>query len=393
MTKSFRIFISTGEVSGDLQGSLLMRALEATALQRGWSLAIDALGGPRMAAAGAQLLANTASLGAIGFFESLPYVRRALSIQQQVRRYLQSTPPDLTVLIDYPGVNVPLSRDLKRLNSGPAIYYIAPQEWAWSIGKGTTRQIVDNTDLILSIFPQEAEYYQSHGATVTWVGHPFIDALAEIPSRNAARQSLGIPPSQKAIALIPASRQQELRYIWPVLATAAQQIQTHCPEAHFWIPVALETFRTTFQDTIERLGLNATLTDQSQLTLAAADLALGKSGTANLEAALLNVPQVAIYCIHPVNGWLYRNLLRFKVPYISPVNLVQQACIVPELLQEQATPEAISHLALELLEPSPQRLQILNQYRQLRNSLGTPGVFQRAAEAILNRLSERAYHD
>jgi lipid-A-disaccharide synthase len=393
MTESFRIFISTGEVSGDLQGSLLIRTLKATALQREWSLTIDALGGPRMEAAGAQLLANTASLGAIGFFESLPYVRRALQIQKQVRRYLQSTPPDLTVLIDYPGVNVPLSRDLKRLNSGPVIYYIAPQEWAWAFGKGTTRQIVDNTDRILSIFPQEAEYYAARGATVTWVGHPFIDTLSEIPDRAEARQRLGIPLGQKAIALMPASRQQELQYIWPVLAAAAQQIQAQCPDAHFWIPVALETFRTTFQDTIQHLGLNATLTDRSQMTLAAADLVLGKSGTANLEAALLNVPQVVAYCIHPVNGWLYRNLLQFKVPHISPVNLVQQARIVPELLQEQATPEAISKLALELLHPSPQRLQMLEQYQQLRHSLGSPGVVQRAAEAILTHLSEKAYRD
>jgi lipid-A-disaccharide synthase len=393
MTESFRIFISTGEVSGDLQGSFLIRTLKATALQRGWSLTIDAVGGPRMEAAGAQLLANTASLGAIGFFESLPYARRALKIQKQVRRYLQSTPPDLTVLIDYPGVNVPLSRDLKRLNSGPVIYYIAPQEWAWSFGRGTTRQIVDNTDRILSIFPQEAEYYASHGAAVTWVGHPFIDTLLEIPDRAEARQRLGIPLEQKAIALMPASRQQELQYIWPVLAAAAQQIQAQCPDVHFWIPVALESFRATFKETIQGLGLNATLTDRSQMTLAAADLVLGKSGTANLEAALLNVPQVVAYCIHPVNGWLYRNLLQFKVSHISPVNLVQQARIVPELLQEQATPEAISKLALELLHPSPQRLQMLEQYQQLRHSLGSPGVVQRAAEAILTHLSEKAYRD
>jgi lipid-A-disaccharide synthase len=385
--------MSTGEVSGDLQGGLLIHALQSAALQQEWSLTIDALGGPRMEAAGARLLANTASLGAIGFFESLPYVHRALKIQKQVRRYLQSTPPDLTVLIDYPGVNVPLSRDLKRLNSGPIIYYIAPQEWAWSFGKGTTRQIVDNTDHILSIFPQEAEYYASHGAAVTWVGHPFIDTLSEIPNRAEARHRLGIPPEQKAIALMPASRQQELQYIWPVLAAAAQQIQVQCPDAYFWIPVALESFRATLEDTIQRLGLKATLTDQSQLTLAAADLVLGKSGTANLEAALLNVPQVVAYCVHPVNGWLYRNLLRFEVPHISPVNLVQQARIVPELLQEQATPGALSRLALELLQPSPQKLQMLEQYQQLRNSLGPPGVVRRATEAILNHLTEKAYRD
>ncbi|WP_404788256.1 lipid-A-disaccharide synthase [Altericista sp. CCNU0014] len=388
MTDRFRLLIATGEVSGDLQGSLLVRALHAAASERDWHLEIDALGGPRMQQSGVTLLADTTRLSAIGSIESLPFIKSALTIQQQLKQHLIGRPPDLTVLIDYPGFNVPLARYLKRHCGCPIVYYIAPQEWVWAFGKGTTRQIANSTDEILAIFSQEAQYYADHGASATWIGHPFVDTLTQLPTRDRARDRLGIPPQQKAIALLPASRSQELRYILPVLAEAAQQIQARVPEVRFWIPVALPHFRESIQAVVDRFELKASLTEDPHLVLAAADLSIGKSGTANLEAALLNVPQIAVYRIHPFNGWLYRKLLRFQVPYISPVNLVQNATVVPELLQEAVTPQAITRLALELLQPSLARMQMLQQYQQLRTQLGPPGAIQRAATAILNRLAK-----
>jgi lipid-A-disaccharide synthase len=386
MTKTFRLLISTGEVSGDLQGSLLIQALHTAASKRGWCLKIDALGGPRMQKSGATLLADTTSLGAIGLIESLPYIKSVLTLQRQLKQHLKISPPDLTLLIDYPGSNVPLAKYLKQRYCCPIIYYIAPQEYVWAFSKGTTRKIVDFTDQILAIFPQEAKYYTEHGAAVEWIGHPLVDAMAQLPTRTQAREQLGIPAQQKAIALLPASRTQELRYILPVLAEAAQHIQTQLSDAHFWIPVALPQFREPIQAAISQFRLRATLSDHPQLVLAAADLSIGKSGTANLEAALLDIPQIVTYRIRPFNGWLYRNLLRFQVPYISPVNLVQNAAVVPELVQEAATPQAITQLALELLQPSTARTQMLQQYQQLRTNLGTPGAVARGAEIILNHL-------
>ncbi len=387
MIKTFRLLISTGEVSGDLQGSLLIQALHTAASKRGWCLKIDALGGPRMQKNGATLLADTTSLGAIGLIESLPYIKSVLTLQQQLKQHLKTSPPDLTLLIDYPGSNVPLAKYLKQRYCCPIIYYIAPQEYVWAFSKGTTRKIVDFTDQILAIFPQEAKYYAEHGASVEWIGHPLVDAMAQLPTRAQAREQLGIPAQQKAIALLPASRTQELRYILPVLAEAAQHIQTQVPDAHFWIPVALPQFRAPIQAAIAQFGLRAaTLSDHPQLVLAAADLCIGKSGTANLEAALLDIPQIVTYRIHPFNGWLYRKLLRFQVPYISPVNLVQNAAVVPELLQEAVTPQAITQLALELLQPSTARIQMLQKYQQLRNNLGPRGAVERGAEIILNHL-------
>lgn len=385
----YRLLISAGEVSGDLQGSLLIRALHQEASQRGWSLEIMALGGTQMAAAGATLLENTTPLSAMGVLESLPYVRATLALQSRLRKYLKTAPPDLSVLIDYPGANLPLAAYLKRTYPHtPLLYYIAPQEWVWAFGSGTTKKIVQHTDHILAIFPQEAAYYRTHGATVTWVGHPFLDALTHWPSRTVARQRLGIPPAQQAIALMPASRQQEMKQIWPILAQAAQLIQQQSPTVHFWIPVARAEFRPFLEALLQQHQLNATLTDDPKLTLAAADLTLGKSGTVNLEAALLEVPQIVVYRVQALTGWLYRRLLGFRVPFISPVNLVAGREVVPELLQEEATPEAIAALALDLLQPSKARSQMLEQYRKLRLDLGEPGVLQRTAALILDSLGQ-----
>ncbi len=385
-----RIFISTGEVSGDLQGSLLIQALNQLAQERGMPLAIDALGGDRMAAAGANLLANTSELGAIGLFEALPYVGATLKIQRRVRQYLKQKPPDLSLLIDYVGANLPLAGYLKQQGLGPVIYYIAPHEWVWALGQGTTRKLVERIDHILAIFPGEADYYRQHGARVTWVGHPFLDTLAAVPDRATARQRLGVSPDQLLIALLPASRQQELRHILPAIAAAARLIQTELPAAQFCLPIALPSFRQPLLDAIADYGLTATPTDQPQLALAAADLAIGKSGTANLEAALLNVPQVVVYRVHPWSGWLYKTILQFKVPYISPVNLVQQQAVVPELLQQAATPQAIAAQALNLLQHPEAREAMLNQYQALRDTLGQPGVIRQAAQLILNHLAGRS---
>lgn len=386
MTPHFHLLISTGEISGDLQGSLLIEALHQAAVARDWTLHITALGGQRMAAAGATLLETTSHIGAIGLLESLPYIRSTLAIQRKLRSYLEAAPPDLTILIDYPGANVPLAGYLKQTYPNcPIVYYIAPQEWAWAFSQGITRKIVERTDQILAIFAQEAEYYAARGATVTWVGHPFIDTLAGGLSWADARDRLKIPLQQKAIALLPASRQQELEQIWPTLATAAQQIQQQIPTAHFWIPVAQAAFRPFLSALIAQTGINASLLDDAQLALRAADLIIGKSGTVNLEAALLDVPQIVVYRVHPVSGWLYRKLLKFKVPFISPVNLIAKRAIVPELLQEMATPAAIAQNAVALLASQTRRDQMRSDYRALK--LGEPGVLSRAANLILDSLS------
>lgn len=401
-----KIFISTGEVSGDLQGSLLVEALYRQAQLQDLNLEIVALGGDRMAAAGATLLGNTTKIGSVGIIESLSFIFPTLKIQQKAKEYLHQESPNIVVLIDYMGPNLTIGSYIRKtwLNL-PIVWYIAPQEWVWSLGKDKTDKIVSLTDKLLAIFPEEANYFRQRGAEVTWVGHPIIDRVKTAPTREEARSNLGIAPNTLAIALFPASRQQEVKYLMPIMFRAAQIIQAKLPHVHFLIPLSLETYRYPIQQAIKKYQIQATIYPAPQQNiaknsqeiqesnnleiLAGSDLAIAKSGTVNLEIALLNIPQVVIYKVHPITIWIARNILKFSIPFMSPTNLVTMKSIVPELFQESATPENIVSEVLELLLNSQRRSKTLADYQEMRQSLGAEGVCDRAAQAILNLVLTR----
>jgi lipid-A-disaccharide synthase len=388
-----RLLISTGEVSGDLQGGLLVAALRKEADRRQLPLEISALGGERMRQAGAALLANTTPMGSIGLWEALPLVVPTLRVQRRVGRWLKHTPPDAVVLIDYMGANVGLGLKVKRrLPHVPIFYYIAPQEWAFRVGEGSSTRLIGFTDRILAIFPEEARFYGARGARVTWVGHPLLDTLCDLPSRDAARAQLGLQAHERLLLLFPASRQQELRYLLPPLAAAAAELQRHCPGLRVMVPAGQAAFEPALAEMLEAAGVQAEVVPAAQADqlrpalCAAADLALNKSGTVNLELALRGVPQVVAYRVSRPTAWVAKHLLNFQVDHISPVNLVLQERLVPELLQDQLTAEAVVHEALPLLNDPAARQRVADGYQRLRQALGEPGVTQRAAAAILDAL-------
>jgi len=380
-----RIFISTGEVSGDLQGALLITALQNQAQALGLKLDIVALGGEKMAAAGATILGDTSGIGSMGIIEALPYFIPTIQVQKRAIAYLRKNPPDIIVLIDYMTPNIGIGSYMnEHFPDVPVVYYIAPQEWVWSMSLERTKKIVSFTDKLLAIFPEEARYYQEKGANVNWVGHPLVDKMANAPSRETAREMLGIKEGEIAIALLPASRSQELKYLLPVIFQAAQNIQSKLPTARFFLPLSLEKFRDKIAKSIEDYGLKATiLSGKQQEIFAAVDLAITKSGTANLELALANVPQVVVYSLSPFTAWVARKILKGSIPFASPVNLVVMREIVPEFLQEQATAENITQAAMELLLNSEKREKTLLDYQQMRQCLGKLGVCDRAAKEIL----------
>ncbi len=390
-----RIFISTGEVSGDLQGALLVEALFRQAKLKNIELEIIALGGSRMEKAGAKLLGNTATIGSVGILESLPFLLPTFRLQQQVLQHLRQLTPDIVVLIDYMGPNLKMGRSLRHTFPNiPIIYYIAPQEWVWSFGGKGTQQIVKFTDELLAIFPEEARYFKQKGANVTLVGHPLLDRMQTAPSREQARQTLGISKDEIVVALIPASRWQEIRYLMPVMFQAAQELQTKIPQINFLIPASLPVYHNPIKKTIKKYNLNAELVTADRQenhtlnVLAAADLAITKSGTVNLEIALLNVPQVVMYRLSPVTAWIARYILKFSIPFMSPPNLVQMKSIVPELLQDEATPENIVTESIQLLQNIEIREKMLKNYQEMRQSLGEVGVCDRAAVKILESIVE-----
>ena len=389
-----RLLISTGEVSGDLQGSLLIRALWLEADRRGLELEVLALGGPRMEAAGAVLIADTAPMGAIGLWEAVPLILPTLRLQARVDALLKARPLDGVVLIDYVGANVRLGTRLRRQRPDlPITYYIAPQEWAWRFGDGSTTRLLGFTDKILAIFPAEAEFYAARGADVSWVGHPLLDSFQNLPDRASARRQLGLDPEAPVLLLLPASRPQELRYLMPPLAQAAALLQQSHPDLQVLLPAGLAQFEAPLPAALQHAGVRhgrvipAAEADGLKTTFcAAADLALGKSGTVNLELALQGVPQVVGYRVSRLTAWVARNVLRFQVDHISPVNLLLKQRLVPELLQDELTAEALVERALPLLTATPERHAMLEGYERLRATLGAPGVTERAAKAIFDQV-------
>lgn len=383
-----RIFISTGEVSGDLQGALLIEALLRQAAADNTQLDIVALGGEKMEQAGATLIANTSKIASFGLLEAIPYILPTLQIQQKATQYLKRNPPDLLVLIDYMGPNLAIGKYVRRhLPNVPIVYYIAPQVWVSSLTAKDTQQIINVSNKLLAIFPAEARYFEKHKANVTWVGHPLLDRMQEFESREVARQKLGIASDVTNIALLPASRPQELKYLLPVMFETAQTLQEKLGNVHFWIPLSLSIYRDKIEKAIQKYNLQATVVSgQQKEVLAAADLAITKCGTVNLELALLNVPQVVLYRLSPFTYWVATKILKVTFDYASPVNLVAMKEIVPEFIQARATKENLVQAAMELLLNSERKKLLQKDYQEMRALLGEVGVCNKAAKEILELL-------
>ena len=388
-----KLLISTGEVSGDLQGSLLINALKTNAEKRKIELEIIALGGERMQEAGAKLISNTSSIGAIGFLEALPYVIPTLNAQSKIDNYLSSSPPDAVVLIDYMGPNIRLGLKVKKkFPNIPIIYYIAPQEWAWRLGDSGTTDLISFTDKILAIFEEEAKFYSNKGGNVKFVGHPMLDFYRNIPTREESFRRIGLTSDQKLLLIIPASRKQELKYILPTLLKAAKLLQEKDPSITVLIPSGLNEFNELLNNSLKeyalsgRIILSNEVDDLKPFLFSAAHLALAKSGTINMELALNSVPQIVGYKVSRVTAFFARYLLRFNVKYISPVNLLLNKMLIPEFIQEDFKPDKIFNAALKILEDNSTKEDIKLGYERLKDKLGKPGVTDRASKDILDLL-------
>ncbi|MGY6528800.1 MAG: lipid-A-disaccharide synthase [Cyanobacterium sp.] len=385
-----RIFISTGEVSGDLQGGLLTESLLGLGKSLGMEMEISGLGGKKMASAGVNLIADTTAIGSVGLLESLPFIIPTWRVQRLAKKHLRENLPDVVVLIDYLGPNLSIGTFLKEnFPDIPVIWYIAPQFWVWTPMEQNVNQLVSVTDRLLAIFPEEAKFYEQKGVSSTYVGHPLIEKFRDNLSRQEARSKLGIDSEQRAIALIPASRKQELKYLLPVMLETAQEIQKQVNGVKFFLPVSLPQYRPQIESMINKSGLDITLYDGDSLDLfPALDLAITKSGTVNLELALLKIPQVVIYKVNPFTIWVGRTFLKFSIPYMSMANLILMEDIVPELLQEEATVSNIIQESLDLLLNGDRQKLLQNNYQRIIDSLnqGNPNTSatQKVAQEIIN---------
>ena len=389
----YKIFISTGEVSGDLHGGLLATAIFNEARRRSIDIQILGLGGKNMKRTGVKILYDTTSISSIGFWEALPLVIPTLKIQKEFYKSLISSEPDCLILIDYMGPNINIGRKLRRKKIDiPIYYYIAPQEWAWRVGNNSTTDLISFSNRIFAIFKEEAKFYKKRGGNVTWVGHPMIDLKRKLPTKKEARKNLKLRSNQNVLLIMPASRKQEIKYLMPVFMKVAYKLQKKYPDLFVYIPSCRKEFDYKFNKALKKYKVIGKVIPESDTKTekeniySLTKLALCKSGTVNMEIALNGIPQVVGYKVSRVTAFIARKLLNFKVKFISPVNLLMKKLIVPEFVQKEFDVEKIYKKSCQLIDRKNDKIKMKRGYSLLQKELGEKGVVDRAAKEILDSL-------
>ena len=388
-----KIFISTGEVSGDLQGSLLAKELFEESKKRSIDLEIYGLGGEKMREAGVEIIRDTTPISAIGIWEAIPLILPMLKIQKQFIKLLIAKSPNCLILIDYMGPNISIGRKLKKKKINmPIYYYIAPQEWAWRVGNNSTTDLIGFSDKIFAIFKQEANFYKKRGGRVTWIGHPMVDLTKKLPTKKESREYLDLASNQNILLIMPASRPQELKYILPTFIKVAQKLQRKYPDLVVFIPSCRKVFDQTFQKALDKYNINGRVISRSDIDknkvyiYSLSKLALCKSGTVNMELALYGIPQVVGYKVSKVTAFIAKKFLNFKLRFISPINLLMKRQIVPEFVQKEFNVNSVFRKSCKLLKNNNEKLKIKQGYKLLKNNLGEEGVTKRAAKEIINSI-------
>jgi lipid-A-disaccharide synthase len=369
-----RVLISCGEPSGDLYAGALARELRALDP----SAVVTGFGSERLRAAGATLVADFKGLSVTGLLEVARVLPRTYAVYRQLIAHAEAARPDVFVAVDFPDFNFRLAHAMRR-RGVPVVYYISPQLWAWRPGRmKTMRRLADQ---VLVIFPFEEAIYRDAGVPVEWVGHPLFDVSPEPQPRGEFLRRAGLDPEASTVTLLPGSRINEVRAILPGLLDAARIIAARLPATQFVLARAPHLPDQLFAaaDTSRiRLAIVEQATDDA---LAAADVALVASGTVTVQAAIRECPMVVVYRLSPLTYRLGRPFVH--VDTFAMVNLVAGRTVVPELVQDDFTPEAAAGEALTLLHDPARAGAMRAELRAVKARLGAPGASRRAAEAVL----------
>jgi lipid-A-disaccharide synthase len=368
-----RLLLSCGEASGDLYAGALTRELRALAPD----LDISGLAGPSFEQAGGRVLVDYRGLSVTGFTEIVSKVPHLRAAKRRLIDEARRTRPDALVVIDYFGFNARLARDVKALGI-PVVYYISPQIWAWRPGR--IRVIREIADRVLVIFPFEAPIYEQAGVPVEFVGHPLIDLVQARSARAPFLSGLGLRPDARTVALLPGSRTSEVRRILPTLVEAAALVRAQVPDVQFVLARAPHLDDRWF-DPVRQLPGAAVVTGDTDTVLAASDVVVTASGTATVQTALHDKPMVVVY---RVSGLEYRIGRRFvNVDTFAMVNLIAGERLVPELIQDGFTAQAVAADTVSMLTDAGRAARIRQGLAEVRSRLGGSGASRRAASAIL----------
>jgi len=374
------VLIVAGEASADLHGSHLVTALK----RLDPALAFWGIGGRRMEEAGVRILFNSSEMAVVGLTEVFSRLATVTRAYLRLKTILRKDQPDLLILMDYPDFNLRLARAAKRFQV-PVLYYISPQVWAWRKGRvETIRRCVDRMAVIL---PFEKDFYRERGLEVEHVGHPLLEEIPSDLDRKKVRAELGLERADPVIALLPGSRKEEVTNLLPLMIDAAERIRFKYEHLKCLLPRASTIPAELLEEMLKKSSLDVQVFEGDVYrVLKACDMALVASGTATLEAAILEAPMVIVYRVSFFSYWIGRMVIR--VPFIGLVNLVAGEKVVPELIQGDVTPERLAQEAMDILEHDDKHRNMVRKLHDLRDKLGQGSASEKTARIALEMIEE-----
>ena len=375
---TLHLALVAGEASGDLIASHMVGALR----QHWPQVQVSGIGGPRLQAQGMDCWWPSDRLAVRGFAEVLPRLPELLRMRKQLGDRLLANKPDVFVGVDAPDFNLDLECRL-RAGGVPTVHFVCPSFWAWRPEK--VLKLKAAADHVLCLFPFEPALLKQHGIDATFVGHPLAQMIPLQPNAAAARAELGLLPDEPVVAILPGSRQDEVKYLADRFFAAAVLMQRQQPSLQFVVP-AMPALKSAIESAAHKAGLHHNITilqGQSHRVLEACDVTLIASGTATLEAALYKKPMVIAYNMHAVSWWLMRR--KRLQPWVGLPNILLNDSVVPEWLQDEATPVRLAHSTLAWLQPSEAKDRLQARFAALHQQLrqDTMGLVTHAIEKVV----------
>lgn len=374
--KMDKVMIFAGEASGDLQGAMLSRQLR----HYNPKVEFSGAGGVRMKREGVKLILDSTTFGVVGAWEGLKSFPTLLKLYFKCRHYMIKTNPDLVIFIDTPAFNMRLAKIAKQ-HGIKSVYYFPPS--AWSGNEDRAREVGNSVDAVVNTFKFSADTYDRAGVKHYYTGHPLVDFMNPWKTRdkNDILKEFNLDPEPTYVALLPGSRIQELKNVMPLLLKVGRKLREDFPTARFLIPIASPLLKDSVEKALSNHDLPVTTFDgKSPAVMAVSDLVIMASGSAALEACLLEKPMIITYRINPVDYTLIKTLLNIK--WVGLPNLILQREVVPELIQENATVEKVCAWAKDLLGETDKRKQMISDLRKVNAQVGEPGVVERVARFI-----------
>jgi lipid-A-disaccharide synthase len=371
-----QILISAGEASSDMYAARLVTALRERTHARFFGM-----GGPRMAEAGVELIADYHEVAVVGIAEVLHKIPAVIGVQNRLKREAERRKAALAILVDSPGTHLGVARRMKQIGV-PVGYFIGPQVWAWRAGR--VRIVKRRVDQMVVIFPFEEKIYRDAGVPVTFVGHPLVDVVKPSLTRAEFAALHNRDANEPIVAILPGSRRSEIRQNYGRILEACERLHRTNRKIQFVLAAAPNLTSDFFSSYASSAAEIKQVRGSTYDALAAADCAIVASGTATIEAALLGTPMVVIYRVRPLSAFILRRMIR--TPFFSMVNLIAGRRVVTELIQDDFTPEAVASEVRRLLDSPRRTIEMRANLAEVRAKLGPGGAIERAADIFAQML-------